>query len=115
MALALMCSLLFFLAWFFRLAFLQNFLSRAVLIGFVSGLGIQVFTNQARKILGVSIDVRKQLETLEGQFEQAFGLALETEGYFLEVMAIIREIPHANLYALAIGLGSLIGVRMMKR
>jgi MFS superfamily sulfate permease-like transporter len=37
LALALMCSLLFFLAWFFRLAFLQNFLSRAVLIGFVSG------------------------------------------------------------------------------
>jgi MFS superfamily sulfate permease-like transporter len=41
LALALMCSMLFFLAWFFRLAFLQNFLARAVLIGFVSGLGIQ--------------------------------------------------------------------------
>ena len=115
LALALMCSLLFFLAWLFRLAFLQNFLSRAVLIGFVSGLGIQVFTNQARKILGVSIDVHKQLEALEGRVEQAFGVALETQGYFLEVVAIIREIPHANLYALAIGLGSLIGVRLMKR
>jgi MFS superfamily sulfate permease-like transporter len=90
-------------------------LSRAVLIGFVSGLGIQVFTNQARKILGVSIDVHKQLEALEGRVEQAFGVALETQGYFLEVVAIIREIPHANLYALAIGLGSLIGVRLMKR
>ena len=115
LALALMCSLLFFLAWLFRLAFLQNFLSRAVLIGFVSGLGIQVFTNQARKILGVSIDVHKQLEALEGRVEQAFGVTLETQGYFLEVVAIIREIPHANLYALAIGLGSLIGVRLMKR
>jgi len=115
LALALMCSLLFFLAWFFRLAFLQNFLSRAVLIGFVSGLGIQVFTNQARKILGVSIDVHKQLEALEDRVEQAFGVALETQGYFLEVVAIIREIPHANLYAVAIGLGSLIGVRLMKR
>ena len=115
LALALMCSLLFFLAWLFRLAFLQNFLSRAVLIGFVSGLGIQVFTNQARKILGVSVDVHKQLEALEGRVEQAFGVALETQGYFLEVVAIIREIPHANLYALAIGLGSLIGVRLMKR
>jgi SulP family sulfate permease len=115
LALALMCSLLFFLAWLFRLAFLQNFLSRAVLIGFVSGLGIQVFTNQARKILGVSIDVHQQLEALEDQVEQAIGVALETQGYFLEVMAIIREIPHTNLYALAIGLGSLIGVRLMKR
>ena len=115
LALAVMCSLLFFLAWLFRLAFLQNFLSRAVLIGFVSGLGIQVFTNQARKILGVSVDVHKQLEALEGRVEQAFGVTLETQGYFLEVVAIIREIPHANLYAVAIGLGSLIGVRLMKR
>jgi SulP family sulfate permease len=115
LALSLMCGALFFLAWIFRLAFLQNFLSRAVLIGFVSGLGIQVFTNQARKILGVSIDVQRQLETLEAHVEQAFGVALETQGYFLEVMAIIREIPDTNLYALAIGLGSLIGVRMMKR
>jgi SulP family sulfate permease len=115
LALSLMCGALFFLAWLFRLAFLQNFLSRAVLIGFVSGLGIQVFTNQARKILGVSIDVQRQLETIEAHVEQAFGVALGTQGYFLEVMAIIRELPHTNLYALAIGLGSLIGVRLMKR
>ena len=55
-ALALMCGLLFFVFWFFRLAFLANFLSRAVLVGFISGLGIEVFTNQVRKILGASVD-----------------------------------------------------------
>jgi len=115
LALALICSLLFFLAWFFRLAFLQNFLSRAVMVGFVSGLGIQVFTNQLRKILGISIDVRQQLEALSDKVEQSLGVALETQGYFLEVVAMVQEIPHANLYAVAIGLGSLIGVRMMKR
>jgi len=115
LALALMCSLFFFLAWFFRLAFLQNFLSRAVLVGFVSGLGIQVFTNQLRKILGISIDVHQQLEAITDKVEQSFGVALETQGYFLEVIAMVKEIPHANLYAVAIGFGSLIGVRMMKR
>ena len=115
LALALMCSLFFFLAWFFRLAFLQNFLSQAVLVGFVSGLGIQVFTNQLRKILGISIDVSQQMEALSDKVEQSFGMALETQGYFLEVVAMVQEIPHANLYAVAIGLGSLIGVRMMKR
>ena len=54
LALALMCGLLFFVFWFFRLAFLANFLSRAVLAGFITGLGIEVLTNQARRILGAS-------------------------------------------------------------
>ena len=84
------------------LAFLQNFLSRAVLVGFVSGLGIQVFTNQLRKILGISIDIRQQLEAITDKVEQSFGVALETQGYFLEVVAMVQEIPHANLYAVAI-------------
>ena len=52
LALALMCGLLFFVFWLFRLAFLANFLSRAVLAGFITGLGIEVFTNQVRRILG---------------------------------------------------------------
>ena len=115
LALTLMCSGLFFLAWFFRLAFLQNFLSRAVLIGFVSGLGIQVFTTQVRKILGVSIDIRQQLQDITEQVETTFGVTLETSGYFLNVTEMIKEIPHANLYTVAIGLGSLIAVRLMKR
>ena len=52
LALALLCGLLFFLFWLFRLAFLANFLSRAVLAGFITGLGIEVLTNQVRRILG---------------------------------------------------------------
>ena len=47
LALALMCGLLFFVFWLFRLAFLANFLSRAVLVGFITGLGIEVLTNFA--------------------------------------------------------------------
>ena len=49
-----MCGLLFVVFWYFRLAFLANFLSRAVLVGFISGLGIEVLTNQVRKILAAS-------------------------------------------------------------
>lgn len=44
-------SLVFFVFWIFRLAFLANFLSRAVMAGFITGLGVEVFTNQVRKIL----------------------------------------------------------------
>ena len=54
LAIALLSGLLFFVFWFFRLAFLANFLSRAVLAGFITGLGIEVFTNQVRRALGVS-------------------------------------------------------------
>ena len=54
LALSLMCGLLFFVFWFFRLAFLSNFLSRAVLAGFITGLGIEVLTNQVRRILGAA-------------------------------------------------------------
>jgi MFS superfamily sulfate permease-like transporter len=86
LALALMCSLLFFLAWFFRLGYLGNFLSRAVMIGFVSGLGIQVFTNQLRKILGVSVDTSQRLAEFTEQVQETFGIGLNTQGYFLEVM-----------------------------
>ena len=52
LALALLCGLVFFIFWLFRLAFLANFLSRAVLAGFITGLGIEVLTNQVRRILG---------------------------------------------------------------
>jgi sulfate permease, SulP family len=51
LALAAVCAVLFFLFWIFRLAFLANFLSRAVMAGFITGLGVEVFTNQVRKVL----------------------------------------------------------------
>jgi SulP family sulfate permease len=115
LALALICSILFFLAWLFRLAALQNFLSRAVLIGFVSGLGIAVLTSQVRKILGVSVDTQVQLAELTEQVEETFGVSLETQGYFLNLTEMIGEIPHASVYAVAIGLASLFGVRLIRR
>jgi high affinity sulfate transporter 1 len=93
-ALALVCGVIFFLFWLFRLGFLANFLSRAVLIGFISGLGVEVFTSQLKKIMGVSIDV---------------------EGYIREVLALIAAIPSANLYSVAIGVGSIAIIRLLKR
>jgi MFS superfamily sulfate permease-like transporter len=80
LVLALVCSLLFFLAWYFRLGFLENFLSRAVLVGFVSGLGIQVLTNQVRKIMGVSVDTSQQLEKITSQVEKTLGISLGKPG-----------------------------------
>lgn len=92
--LALLCAVIFFLFWLFKLGFLANFLSRAVLIGFITGLGIEVFTSQLKKIMGVSI---------------------EAEGYIAEVVELIRSIPEANLYSVAIGVGSIVLIRLLKR
>jgi SulP family sulfate permease len=91
---ALVCAAILFAFWFFRLSFLANYLSRAVLIGFISGLGIEVFTSQLKKIMGVHI---------------------EAEGYFREVLALIAAIPRANLYCVAIGVGTIVVIRVLKR
>ena len=38
-----------------------------------------------------------------------------TTGYFAEVIALIQSIPHANWYSVAIGVGTFVVVRLMKR
>ncbi len=114
-ALAVMCSLLFGVFWYFRLAFLANFLSRAVLVGFISGLGIEVLTNQARKILGASVAGGAEVATFAHQIKDAINSSMDTEGYLVEVIALLKSVPRANLYSVAIGLGTLIIVRLLKR
>src|SRR5512134_132387 len=116
LALALLCGLLFFVFWIFRLAFLANFLSRAVLAGFITGLGIEVLTNQVRRILGVGhvADGSGLAATLE-QLHGAMATSVKTTGYFVELTALLESIPHANLYSVAIGVGTFVIVRVMKR
>jgi len=117
LALAVVCALLFFVFWIFRLAFLANFLSRAVMAGFITGLGVEVFTNQVRKILaaphvaGAASGVLASAE----QIKEALATSVTTEGYFVEVIALVQSIPHANLYSVAIGVGAFLIVRLMKR
>ena len=94
LGLALVCSVIFFLFWYFRLGFLANFLSRAVLVGFITGLGIEVFVSQIGKIMGISV---------------------EAEEFFAEIWELITSIPEANWYAVAIGLGSILIIRLSKR
>lgn len=115
LALALMCGLLFFVFWFFRLAFFANFLSRAVLAGFITGLGIEVFTNQVRRALGASHAAESELSAAAHHLHETLASSFNTTGYFAEIVALIESIPHANLYSVAIGLGTFAFVRLMKR
>jgi high affinity sulfate transporter 1 len=52
---ALLCAGLLFLARLARLGFLANFISRTVLIGFLTGVGIQVAMGQLAGMLGVPL------------------------------------------------------------
>jgi len=51
---ALLAGLILLLARLLRLGFLSNFLSRTVLIGFLTGVGIQIAVGQLAEMLGVS-------------------------------------------------------------
>jgi len=114
MALALMCGGIFFVFWLFRLAFLANFLSRAVLVGFITGLGIEVFTGQVLRILGAGHLAGSHAEAIAGMFQETM-TSLGTTGYFIELVELVESIPHANIYSVAIGLGAFLIVRLMKR
>lgn len=117
LALAVVCALLFFIFWIFRLAFLANFLSRAVMAGFITGLGVEVFTNQVRKILAaphVETATSGLLAAAE-HLKETLATSVQTEGYFVEVLAMIHSIPRANLYSVVIGVSAFVIIRLMKR
>ena len=65
---ALMCGVLLIAARFLRLGFIANFLSRSVLIGFLTGVGIQVAMGQVGGMFGITGEtgrtVQKFLDTL---------------------------------------------------
>ena len=117
LALAVVCGLVFLLFWVFRLAFLANFLSRAVMAGFITGLGVEVFTSQVRKILAAPHAAEAATGVLAAaeRLKDAMASSVSTEGYVVELIAIIHSIPRANLYSVAIGVSAFVIVRLMKR
>ena len=41
------------------------------------------------------------------QIKDAMNSSMDTEGYFVEVLDLLKSIPRANLYSVAVGLGTL--------
>jgi high affinity sulfate transporter 1 len=62
--LALMAAVILFIARLIRLAFLADFLSRTVLIGFLTGVGVQVACNEIGGMLGLPGNGRGTLDRL---------------------------------------------------
>jgi high affinity sulfate transporter 1 len=113
LAMALVCGGLFLVFWAFRLAFLANFLSRPVMAGFVSGLGLEVFVSQVFKILGAPhVDMTG---TVAATARDAMSDPSITTGFIFELASLFRAIPHANAWSVAIGVGAFATVRLLKR
>src|SRR5271167_1371458 len=58
---ALLTAGILFVAWIFRLGFLADFLSRTVLVGFLTGVGVQVGIAMLSDMFGVTVDSRRTL------------------------------------------------------
>ena len=80
--------------WAFRLGGLVRFVSKAVLVGFIGGLGIHVLTSQIRKIMAVDV---------------------EAEHWPGEVLELVRAIPDVSIANVAVGIGTIIALRVMRR
>ena len=77
---ALVAGVLLLIARLVRLGFLANFLSRMVLIGFLSGVGISVTIGQLPQMLGVTVSAQQALPKL---------------------IATVRKLPHTSVTTLA--------------
>src|SRR5215218_7918148 len=108
--LALMAAAILLLARLLRLGFVADFLSRAVLIGFLTGVGIQVAMGQLAGMLGVSAGsggtLRKFLTTLEA-IPDASGATVLTSAVVIAVIVGLKFISPKIPGALIAVVGSI--------
>jgi len=91
---ALVCGVMLVLARLLRLGFLGDFLSTSVLIGFLTGVGIQV---------------------LSGQIPAMLGVPKGTGGWFAQQLDWIKEIPDLHWATFAFALGTIAIIMGCKR
>ncbi len=92
--LALMAAALLILARLIKLGFLADFLSRTVLIGFLTGVGIQVAIGQISGMLGIPGGGAGPVQQLITDFQQ---------------------LPQTNIYTLAVSIGVIATILICKR
>jgi len=100
--LAIMAAVLLFLARIARLGFLADFLSRTVLIGFLSGVGVQVAVGEISGMLGLpggGHGTLHKVEALFQQIDQTNGVAAAISAGVLVIIVggrkISKKIPGA--------------------
>lgn len=87
--LALLAASLLFIARIFRLGFLADFLSRTVLIGFLTGVGVQVAIGQIAGMLGIPGGGDGPVQKLITDFQQLGQTNMATLAVSLGVLVVI--------------------------
>ncbi len=83
--LALLVGLMLIAARLLRLGFVADFISAPVLTGFKAGIGLVIVLDQVPKLLGIHI---------------------AKQGFFADLVAIVRELPAASLPTLAVAVAT---------
>ena len=76
------------------LGFLTNFLARPILTGYLNGIALSI---------------------ISGQLGRLFGFSLEPAGFFRLVAAFISSVGRTHVLTLALGLGTFVLLRILKR
>ena len=94
--LALMAAALLLLARLIRLGFLANFLSRSVLIGFLTGVGIQVACGQVGGLLGIA---EGKGVTIDGR---------DFDNTITRLIATLRHVGDSSMTTIAVSVSVLV-------
>ena len=114
--LALLAALFLILARLISLGFLADFLSRTVLIGFLTGVGIQVAIGQINGMLGIAGGSGGPVGNLVGDIQQLGQTNVYTLAVSIGVLVIIvgsRKISHKIPGALIAVIGAILVSYMM--
>jgi len=110
---ALMCAVFLILARILKLGFIANFLSRSVLIGFLTGVGIQVAMGQVGGMFGVPSQsggtIEKFVETLKLIPSDTVTATLAVSIFVLATIVILERINKAipgALIAVVVAIGA---------
>ena len=87
--LALMAAVLLIAARVIGLGFLADFLSRTVLVGFLTGVGIQVATGEIPGMLGIEVTGHGTLTKLQGLMQNIEQVNWPTLGVSLAVLIVV--------------------------
>ncbi|WP_170426722.1 SulP family inorganic anion transporter [Ruegeria arenilitoris] len=87
--LALMAAVLLIAARVIGLGFLADFLSRTVLVGFLTGIGIQVATGEIPGLLGIQSDGHGTIAKLQATFQNIGQTSWPTLGVSLAVLLVV--------------------------
>jgi MFS superfamily sulfate permease-like transporter len=91
---AVLTAAILLLARLLRLGFIADFLSRTVLVGFLTGVGLQVGISVLSEMLGVAVDSHRPV---------------------VELWEVLRGLPHANLSTVALSASVLGFVLLLRR